>query len=128
MSDRKVTIDLDEYNALVDNARMLDAAIKERKCVTVGSDLRGGYVNYYTVDMELIMDKLESDYQDRLDRVSERYERCVEDRDRYQSWYNKSIGEVIGVTKQLNDIRKVFAEYTEASIWLRIKRVFDRQA
>jgi carbonic anhydrase/acetyltransferase-like protein (isoleucine patch superfamily) len=117
---RTVTIPLDEYLVMKENAEQLTKAINERKIIGVGSGMSNDWIRYYITDEHTAV----ADVQQELIDKNIMYGRVKKELDelRKESKRHYDLEE-----KRYIDLWRTFNEYTSASIWTRIMRVFNKQ-
>jgi hypothetical protein len=97
-----VTIPLDEYNSMIRSLDLLNKALEDNKIVIRDTDNHWSFNKYQTFTRD-----------EALTKVAEKYYK-LEDK------YDKLL-------KQNDKLASEFSDYTEASLWTRIMRVFNKQ-
>jgi ribose 5-phosphate isomerase len=114
---RTVTLPLEEYLVMKENAEQLTKAINERKIIGVGSGISNDWIRYYITDEHTAI----MDVKQEVIENKHMYERTKKELDslREQSKRNNDIDE-----KRYIDLWK---KYNNASLLTRIIRVFNKQ-
>ena len=117
---RTVTLPLEEYLVMKENAEQLTKAINERKVVAVGDSFSGSWNRYFVTDEHTAVMDVKQEVIDN----KHMYERTKKELDalRVESKRHYAAEE-----KRYIDLWRTFNEYTNASIWTRIRRVFNKQ-
>lgn len=97
-----VTIPLSEYNEMNKSLELLNKALEDNKIVIRDTDNHWSFNKYQTFTRD-----------EALTKVAEKYYK-LEDK------YDKLL-------KQNDKLASEFSDYTEASLWTRIMRVFNKQ-
>ena len=117
---RTVTLPLEEYLVMKENAEQLVKAINERNIIYVGNSFSGSWNRYFITDEHTaIMDVKQEAIESKLER-----DRVKKELDslKAESKRHFAIDE-----KRYIDLCKIHNAYTNASLWTRIMRVFNKQ-
>ena len=120
IEQRTVTIPLEEYIVMKENAEQLTKAINERKIIGVGSSMSNDWIRYYITDEH----KAVADVQQELIDKNIMYGRVKKELNELQTEAKRHYAVE---EKRYMSLSKTFKEYTSASLWTRIMRVFNRQ-
>jgi hypothetical protein len=116
---RTVTLPLEEYLVMKENAEQLTKAINERKIIGVGSGMSNDWIRYYITDEHTAVANIK---QEAIDNDN-KYKRVKKELEEWSKMHPK---EHEKLTNAYHKLSKTFNEYTNASIWTRIMRVFNR--
>lgn len=97
-----VTIPLDEYNSMTRSLDLLNKALEDNKVVIRDTDNHWSFTKYHTLTRD-----------EALTKIAEKYYKLENKCNEMDKRYDKLTSE--------------FNEYTEASLWTRIMRVFNKQ-
>lgn len=97
-----VTIPLDEYNSMTRSLDLLNKALEDNKVVIRDTDNHWSFTKYHTLTRD-----------EALTKIAEKYYKLENKCNEMDKRYDKLASE--------------FNEYTEASLWTRIMRVFNKQ-
>jgi hypothetical protein len=114
---RTVTLPLEEYIVMKENAEQLTKAINERKVIYVGRDMGSGWTRYFITDEHTVIEDVKKE--------------AIENKCEYNS-VKKELNELKAESKRHYAIEEkryidLFRKYNNASLWTRIRRVFNRQ-
>jgi len=117
---RTVTLPLEEYLVMKENAEQLVKAINERNIIYVGNSFSGSWNRYFITDEHTaIMDVKQEAIESKLerDRVKKKLDELRNESKRHYELEEK----------RYIDLCKIHNAYTNASLWTRIMRVFNKQ-
>jgi hypothetical protein len=97
-----VTIPLDEYNSMTRSLDLLNKALEDNKVIIRDTDNHWSFTKYHTLTRD-----------EALNKIAEKYYKLD---NKYQDLKEQNIR-----------ICNEFGAYTEASLWTRIMRVFNKQ-
>jgi hypothetical protein len=117
---RTVTLPLEEYIVMKENAEQLTKAINERKVIYVGSGFGGSWNRYFITDEHTVIEDVKKE--------------AIENKCEYNS-VKKKLNElkeanyltITDAEKRYSELNKSFHEYKYSPLWTRIMRVFNRQ-
>ena len=117
---RTVTLPLEEYIVMKENAEQLTKAINERKVIYVGSDMGNGWNRYFITDEHTAVEDIKLE--------------AIESECKYKSVKIKlnelkeaNYLTITDAEKRYSELNKSFHEYKYSPLWTRIIRVFNRQ-
>jgi hypothetical protein len=120
IEQRTVTIPLEEYIVMKENAEQLTKAINERKIISLGSGMSNDWIRYYITDEHTAVANVQQELIDKnimYGRVKKELNELQTEAKRHYAIEEK----------RYVDLWRTFNEYTSASIWTRIMRVFNKQ-
>jgi hypothetical protein len=97
-----VTISLDEYNSMTHSLDLLNKALEDNKIIIRDTDNHWSFTKYHTLTRD-----------EALTKIAEKYYKLD---NKYQDLKEQNIR-----------ICNEFSTYTEATLWTRIMRVFNKQ-
>ncbi len=117
---RTVTLPLEEYLVMKENAEQLTKAINERKIIGVGSGMSNDWIRYYITDEHTAVEDIKLE--------------AIESECKYKSIKIKlnelkeaNYLTITDAEKRYSELNKLSHEYKYSSLWTRIMRVFNRQ-
>jgi hypothetical protein len=117
---RTVTLPLEEYLVMKENAEQLTKAINERKIIYVGSSIGGSWNRYFITDEHTAVADAK---QEAIDNDN-KYKRVKKELEEWSKFHPK---EHEKLTNAYYKLSKTFNEYTNASLLTRIIRIFNKQ-
>jgi hypothetical protein len=114
---RTVTLPLEEYLVMKENAEQLTKAINERKIIYVGNGFGGSWNRYFITDEHTVIEDVKKE--------------AIENKCEYNS-VKKELNELKAELKRQYAVEEkryidLWRKYNNASLWTRIRRVFNKQ-
>lgn len=119
IEQRTVTIPLEEYIVMKENSEVLFKALNEREIISLGSTM-DSWNRYFITDENTVALAITEEITQREIELNRLRKELRELRDETKRHY--AVEE-----KRYMSLSKTFKEYTSASIWTRIMRVFNKQ-